>query len=1119
MPILSNSVEPSLEQRMRLEGWSLHQRLSWIAGQDQPPGCGSLRDEALHTWRQVVAPDNPANFEKRLAWDGLTPATAAWALAPDPADCPQEPTWWPLLESLRQAARDTHGDTELDERGNRQPFVHAWRPAASWALQTLQLRCADLSSSLQLSDDAWLDLGEALLERLCSSADQALWELFNQRRTPGQMLLAHLGAHGDGNGELVHEAYDAFVAELLSSGYGLLLGEFPVLSRLLAVITELWLEGSEEMLQRLATSRLALQQHFEIAPDAVLHKVKLGLSDPHRGGRAVAILSFGDAVAGDVIKVVYKPKDMQVDQTYQDFLETLNDASNLPPLRRLTVLSCNVYGFMEWVEHRPCSSDDALARFYINAGRTMAVLHLLGCTDCHYENLIASDDQLILIDTETLLEADLRDLISDDGDSPDLLSDLQTSMQGSVLRSGLLPQWLMFGAGKKLALDISALGIQPPPPERELPGWLGLNSDGMMGGRSRQPCELPTSLPVELGSPQRLTDFIEQLCVGFAQQLQEAIRLRSPLLQALSRFSGQPRRLVARATNTYFTIQRHMLEPASLRSALAHGLKLEQLSRSFVLASEKPLNWTMFNAELLQMERLDIPFFEHLIDSEELPLPEGLAPIPGFMRASGLSAAQRRLQKLSGVEITFQEQLIRGAIAARHLKANPQANAAGGLEESAEPQCSRAAEIASLDAEVYRQEAFRLGEELWSSSIRDRQGRPEWLGMDLGADGESFHFGLIGSSLYSGASGIALLFARLALASPDPVAANQWRERAWSCFAGVAELAERNSNDQLFRFMRDLPFGISGSGGILLALLLLAQSGIGEASPLATQLVQQLRPERLQSDEGIDVIGGVTGLIGPLLLLGTSQTLELANACGERLLALQLDSGGWPSGAGPATNHRPALTGFSHGAAGMAAALARLAQATGHKRFEEAALRAVAYERGVFVADKGNWPDFRSSREPNEFMLSWCHGAPGILLSRQVLRAAGLADQQTARELESARASTVAALERLRTSGADAAMHLCCGVLGLTALLRIDAETGDMPVNQAVPAAEASSISLAQSSGNYTFFSVDSGSLNLPGLLTGKAGVAMALLEAADGQRLLPKILSAGLLEGRDATS
>ena len=158
---------------------------------------------------------------------------------------------------------------------------------------------------------------------------------------------------------------------------------------------------------------------------------------------------------------------------------------------------------------------------------------------------------------------------------------------------------------------------------------------------------------------------------------------------------------------------------------------------------------------------------------------------------------------------------------------------------------------ACLQADIYRQEAFRLGDELWRASIRDRKGRPAWLGMDLGADGKSFHFGLIGNSS--------------------------------------------------------------------------------------------------------------------------------ASQC------------------------RRALTGLSHGAAGMAAALARLAQASGHQSFAEAARRAVADERSVFVNVRGKWPDFRSTSEPNAFILSWCHGSPGILLSRHVLRGAGLADEQTDGERQSQR--------------------------------------------------------------------------------------------------------------------
>jgi len=1105
-PVAFVVLPDSVGERIRREGWSLHQRLQKVQGR----GAGSQSAETvsiLKFWRELVAPDNPGNFEKRLEWDGLTLASAAWALNPPAESTPQAPEWWPLLVAIGQAAREAAAGAShqsLVDRGGKQPFVHVWRPAAAWALLRLQQRCEDLEPLLDLGESAWLDLSEGLLERLCATADQALWELFNQRRTPGQMLLAHLGVSGDGQGPPVREAYDAFIAELLGSGYALLLDEYPVLGRLLAQVTDLWLEGSEEMLRRLAASRTDLQESFGIEPEVGLTTIQLGLSDPHRGGRAVAILTFG--LGESSRKVVYKPKDMQVDLAYQQFLQQINAASSLPPLRCLTVVSREGFGLMEWVEHRTCGSEEELGHFYANAGRLMAVLHLLGCTDCHHENLIASADQLVLIDTETLLEADWRDLISDNGNDATALSALETSMKSSVLRSGLLPQWLFAGAGRKLAYDISALGIQPPTPERDQPGWLWLNSDGMLAGRSKQPSELPTSLPVGLGQSQRLTDFVDQLCAGFDAQLQEAIRMRSFLLSGLDGFCGKPRRLVARPTRVYFIIQRQMLEPAALRSGTAHGLKLEQLCRSFLLAGETPRQWPMFQAELRQMEQLDIPFFEHLIDGEDLPLDFGLAPIASFFKSSGLAAANLRIANLDTPDIEFQIQLIRGAIAARHIRSAD--DAAGQSPESAT--ISEGVALADQGADVYLQQAYQLAEELWSAAIRDPKGRPEWLGMDLGADGESFHFGLIGPSLYAGSSGIALTFARLALdrlENGDTVGAERWLQRAWACFASIVELTDLRDQTQLFRYVRDLPYGLAGSGGILLALLLLQQAGVAEAQELAHRWIAQFRPERLLADQGLDMIGGVAGLIGPLLLAETARTQELAVLCGDRLLALQLEGGGWPNS--PALSSKPALTGFSHGAAGMAAALGRLAEATAESRFADGALRAIAYERSMFDAARLNWPDFSKSSEV--FMNSWCQGAPGILLGRHLLQATGLTDPAMAEEIAAARSSTIGGvMASSRKAGFPA--HLCCGLLGLTSLLRFDAQASGLPLAAEVAQAESALICQAKEAGGYVFFSVDTGSLNVPGLYTGKAGVALALLESSYGQKWMPHVLSAGLL-------
>ena len=78
------------------------------------------------------------------------------------------------------------------------------------------------------------------------------------------------------------------------------------------------------------------------------------------------------------------------------------------------------------------------------------------------------------------------------------------------------------------------------------------------------------------------------------------------------------------------------------------------------------------------------------------------------------------------------------------------------------------------------------------------------------------------------------------------------------------------------------------------------------------------------------------------------------------------------------------LTGFGHGAAGIACALARLGHATGERRFVDAACEGIAYECAVFSVEAGNWPDFRGL--PGEtgpvYMNAWCHGATGIGLGR-----------------------------------------------------------------------------------------------------------------------------------------
>jgi len=116
--------------------------------------------------------------------------------------------------------------------------------------------------------------------------------------------------------------------------------------------------------------------------------------------------------------------------------------------------------------------------------------------------------------------------------------------------------------------------------------------------------------------------------------------------------------------------------------------------------------------------------------------------------------------------------------------------------------------------------------------------------------------------------------------------------------------------------------------------------------------------------------------------------VELAVRLGDELLDSAEPSNGACSWKSIAFKNRRNLTGLSHGTAGAGYALLELFHGTGIGKYRETSERAFGYERRWFSAEAGNWPDFRNvrgaGRQAGEtvYGTAWCHGAPGIALSR-----------------------------------------------------------------------------------------------------------------------------------------
>jgi lantibiotic modifying enzyme len=198
------------------------------------------------------------------------------------------------------------------------------------------------------------------------------------------------------------------------------------------------------------------------------------------------------------------------------------------------------------------------------------------------------------------------------------------------------------------------------------------------------------------------------------------------------------------------------------------------------------------------------------------------------------------------------------------------------------------------------------------------------------------------------------------------------------------------------------------------------------------------------------------------------------------------------------------LTGFSHGAAGIAWALLELATLTGEERFRKTALEAIAYERSLFIPEVGNWPDLRdfatsaladNNQQPT-CMTAWCHGAPGIGLAR--LRCLQhLDDAQIRSEINAALKTTLA-------HGFGGNHSLCHGDIGNLELLLQASEILDDPqwrhqVNR------LSAIILESINQHGWLCGIPLG-VESPGLMTGLAGIGYGLLRLAE-PKLVPSVL------------
>ncbi|MFL6237628.1 MAG: type 2 lanthipeptide synthetase LanM family protein, partial [Thermoanaerobaculia bacterium] len=680
-----------------------------------------------------------------------------------------------------------------------------------------------------------------------------------------------------------------------------------------------------------------------------------GVSDPHRGERTVLLLRFDSG-----LRLVYKPKPLAADAAFQRLLLWLNRRGASPEFRPLCLLDRGTYGWVELIGNEECGGEDGVRRFYRRQGGYLALFYALGATDFHYENLLAAGEHPIPIDLETLFHTKPGEV----GRVPhETLAD--AAAWDSVLRPGLLPQriWAEDNAG----VDISGLGAAPGQVTSVPVLQVEEGEDLIRFTRKVADLEVGSAhLPRLGGREAGLRGYGEDVASGFEAVYRLLVRHRDELLAPdgpLAAFAEAPIRILVRPTRIYAKLLAESFHPFVLQDALDRDRLLDRL---WVDVEDRPGLARILPHEHRNLQRGDVPLFTSLPGSRALWTSAG-ERIPDVLPETGLESVRRIVLGLGEEDLDRQLRIVRGTLETLSL-------------HEREPLWPGYpfAEREPVAAGRFLAAARGVGDRLAATAFR-HAGSATWLGFSRQGASRFWSYEPVGHSLYSGVPGIALFLAYLGVVTGEDRYTSLAREAARTVCGQV------DHNPGALTAIG----GFSGWGGTLHALLhlgtLWGDSGLlDRAEALAGKL-----PGRIERDEDLDLVAGSAGCLLALLRLHAERparrTLAAAALCGDRLLdrAREMEAGlGWVAGG---TGPLP-LTGLSHGAAGIAWALAELAAATGEERYLRACQGALAYERSLFSAAAGNWPDLRpgSAQEgrEGEFSCGWCHGAPGIALAR-----------------------------------------------------------------------------------------------------------------------------------------
>lgn len=667
--------------------------------------------------------------------------------------------------------------------------------------------------------------------------------------------------------------------DLISGGWKEIFLEYPVLARLMTIVINNWIDNMALFATHLSDDMRQIEK--ELNERKKLRKVnslKGSISDSHNKGKGVIITAFESGK-----KIVYKPRNLQIDVAYQKLVSALNQKGFPYEITAPKALDFGDHGWIEFIEYKELDSQDQAKEFYRRAGALFCLIYTLGGNDFHGENMIASGEHPVLIDLETIISYKMIEF-RESNEEMKGTQDFIDLLQESVLGLGFLP--IRLTALNDVCVDFGALTGS-----------------------------VPSSIPSVEGARLEVSEYKAELLEGFQKAYDFFIINREIFWNDIVKvlFSESVIRVILRPTNVYAKMLAHTLNPELLKDGFLYSIEMERFGPAYLnkVEEEKVRRlWQMFLYERDALEERDVPIFYGEVSKKNLNSGEDIL-YEDYFNDSVMDRIHKKLLKLSSEDKDRQLDLIRESLSIYKNDGN-----VSGEKLAWDRKLS---DITGMDQEDLLQEVQGIYKEIIGKAIKVTDKSLQWISYQHDLIHKTSLISQATASVYDGVTGVALFTSALYHITKDPGT----KENTLTLIEPFRQ-SLRNEEYQMPVYRMASGFG-NGLGGIIKSLIMIGDY-LGEESihEDVLFLVEKITKKQILKERHRNVLCGLSGLMLGLLScyekFDHKYSLELAKLCAEQILKNKTNI---------------SETDFGYGSSGIVYSLAKLYSITGGDQIHE----------------------------------------------------------------------------------------------------------------------------------------------------------------------------------------